>query len=163
MLLIVAEDINTIMFAQKEDLKNTIYNYQLNQITGNDDSIVLQALDTAIEEVKSYLEPNNKKEFLDGRLRYDVQAIFNAQGTDRHPLILNHVLTVAKWYIIDLSNVDILYDKAKERYDRSIDWLKRLTKGDVNLSSLPLIETSTETEDNNKPFSMGSRPKFNHE
>ena len=150
------------MFATKEDLKNNIYQYQVNQITQGDDSIVLQALETAIDEVRSYLEPNEKREFLDGRFRYDVSAIFSATGNNRNALILNHVITIAKWYIIDLSNVDILYDKAKERYDRAIEWLIKLAKGDVNLSSLPQISVS-ETVDNEKPFSMGSRPKFNHE
>ncbi|MGB0869483.1 MAG: phage protein Gp36 family protein [Flavobacteriales bacterium] len=150
------------MFATKEDLKNNIYQYQVNQITQGDDSIVLQALETAIDEVRSYLEPNEKREFLDGRFRYDVSAIFSATGNNRNALILNHVITIAKWYIIDLSNVDILYDKAKERYDRAIEWLMKLAKGDVNLSSLPQISVS-ETVDNEKPFSMGSRPKFNHE
>ena len=150
------------MFATKEDIKNNIYQYQVDQITQGDDSIVLQALETAIDEVKSYLEPNEKREFLDGRFRYDVSAIFSATGNNRNALILNHVITIAKWYIIDLSNVDILYDKAKERYDRAIEWLMKLAKGDVNLSSLPQISVS-ETVDNEKPFSMGSRPKFNHE
>ncbi len=153
------------MFAEKNDLKNNIYQYQIDQITEGDDSIVLQAIETAIDEVKSYLEPNDKKEYLDGRLRYDVNAIFSATGSDRNALILNHVLTVSKWYIIDLANVDILYEMAKERYDRSISWLKKLNKGEVNLSSLPqLNQDSTDGEiEEIKPFAMGSRPKFNHE
>ena len=41
------------MYLQIEDLKNNIYNYQVEQITQGDESIVLQALDTAEQEVKS--------------------------------------------------------------------------------------------------------------
>ncbi|PIF44912.1 phage gp36-like protein [Chryseobacterium sp. 52] len=152
------------MFANKEDLKNNIYNYQVDQITESDDSIVLQALNTAIIEAKSYLTGNDKKEYLDGRPRYDVAAIFAATGSARNAIILTHTLTIAKWYIIDLCNVDILYEKAKDRYDRAIAWLNKLRKGEVNIDDLPQINTDTPTDtDDVFPFSFGSRQKFNHE
>ena len=48
------------MFLVKEDLKNNIYSYQVEQITEGDDTIVLQALDTAEQEVKSYFYTNDK-------------------------------------------------------------------------------------------------------
>jgi len=152
------------MFAEKSDLKNNIYNYQTDQITEGDDSIVLQSINSAISEVKSYLTWNDKKEYLDGRPHYDVEKIFSQTGEDRHPLLLNHVITVAKYYIINLSNVDILMDNAEKRYDRAIDWLKLLSKGAVNLDELPVIpDTDEPGEDENGGFSYGSRPKFNHE
>ncbi|MBP7319102.1 MAG: DUF1320 family protein [Flavobacterium sp.] len=151
------------MFATKEDLKNNIYNYQVEQITDGDDSIVLQALDAAIQEVKSYLYGNYKKENLDGRLRYDVDAIFRQTGYDRNAIILNHTLTIAKWYVIDLCNVDILYEKAKERYDRATDWLKKLAKGEVTLKDLPVLQDSENPTTENLPFIYGSRTKFNHD
>ncbi len=103
------------MFAEKSDLKNNIYNYQTDQITEGDDNIVLHAINSAISEVKSYLTWNDKKEYLDGRPHYDVEAIFSKTGADRNPLILNHVLTIAKYYIIDLSNVDILMETAEKK------------------------------------------------
>ena len=68
------------MYLQIEDLKNNIYNYQVEQITQGDESIVLQALDTAEQEVKSYFYINQKKEFLDGRKIYDVDKTFSAKG-----------------------------------------------------------------------------------
>jgi len=152
------------MFAEKSDLKNNIYNYQTNQITEGDDNIVLQAINAAISEVKSYLTWNDKKEYLDGRPHYDVEAIFSKTGTARNPLILNHVLTIAKYYIIDLSNVDILMETAEKRYDRAIDWLKQLSRGIVNLKELPVIPgTDNPGENENGGFSYGSRLKFNHE
>lgn len=152
------------MFAEKSDLKNNIYNYQTDQITEGDDNIVLHAINAAISEVKSYLTWNDKKEYLDGRPHYDVEAIFSKTGADRNPLILNHVLTIAKYYIIDLSNVDILMETAEKRYDRAIDWLKQLSKGSVNLDELPVIPDDEEPGENeNGGFSYGSRVKFNHE
>lgn len=154
------------MFATKNDFKNNIYQYQVDQITEGDDTIVLHALQAATEEVSSYLSWNNKKEYLDGRPHYDVQAIFDARGDNRNPLILNHVITVAKYWLIDLANVDILFEEAKSRYDRSIDYLKQLNKGEITLSSLPIVnqdDSETTENDDITPFVMGSRDKFNHE
>ncbi|MDY3337799.1 DUF1320 family protein [Riemerella anatipestifer] len=153
------------MFLQKEDLKNNIYNYQLEQITEGDDSIVLQALSSAEIELKSYLQGNHKKEYLDGRLRYDVEVILSKTGDERNALLVSHGIAIAKWYIIDLCKVDILYEQAKERYDRAVAWLKQLAKGEVNLSDLPTLQDNANNgdEDTVQPFIYGSRPKFNHE
>lgn len=154
------------MFLTKEELGNVIYGYQISQITENDDSIVLDAINSATEEIRSYLTGNNKKEWLDGRLQYDVDAILNAQGADRNPLILAHTKTIAKWFIVELCNADIIYEHAKERYDRSVNWLKMLAKGEVTLSSLPSKKsepTTGNTSTQKEPFAYGSRKKFNHE
>ena len=154
---------DTNMFLTKEDLKNNIYSYQVEQITEGDDTIVLQALDTAEQEVKSYFYTNDKKEYLDGRPRYDVEAIFAKRGEERNALVVSLCLSVAKWYIVDLCNADIIYDHAKERYDRAIEYLKRLAKGEVNISSLPIVPRTEETEKQITPFVYGSRKKYNHE
>ncbi|MGQ1929582.1 phage protein Gp36 family protein [Ornithobacterium rhinotracheale] len=159
------------MFLQKEDLKNKIYDYQVDLITEGDDSIVLQAMTAAEQELKSYLQGNHKREYLDGRLRYDVDKIFAAQGEERNAMLLNCAINIAKWNIVDLCNADIIHEKAKERYDRSIDWLKALAKGEVNLPDLPVLSWddsgSTDPNDPNSKnekivFVYGSRPKFQH-
>lgn len=151
------------MFLDPLDLDGVIYNYQIDQITEGDYTIVLQAMAAAEEEAKSYLEPNtNQREFLDGRLLYDVEAIFSKTGTDRNALILQHTLTMAKWHLVQLCNADIIYEAAKERYDRAIDWFTKMSNGDVKLSSLPQLERTEENTDT-QPFSFGSRAKFNHD
>lgn len=150
------------MFLKRKELGNVIYGYQVDQITEGDNSIALEAIEAATEEIKSYLSGNHKKEWLDGRLKYDVDAIFNATGDDRNPLILAHTKTIAKWFIVELCNADVIYEHAKERYDRSISWLTKLAEGDVTLTSLPL-EILDETETTKEPFAYGSRTKFNHE
>lgn len=157
------------MFLQISDLKNNIYNYQIDQITEGDEGIVLQAIAAAEQELKSYLQGNNKKEYLDGRLRYDVHAIFSATGEDRNAMLLNCAINIAKWNIINLCNVDILYEQAKERYDRAISWLKYLATGVVNLSDLPTLDSENDgtatngSEYGTNAFIYGSRLKFNHE
>lgn len=153
------------MFLQPEDLKNSIYNYQVDQITESDDSIVIQALQVAEEECRSYLEANvNIKQNQDGRFIYDVENIFNKVGNARNALIVQYCITIAKWYIVELCNADIIMEQAKERYDRVITSLKQLAKGDTTLGSLPIKKLEDDPNiDGIKPFSFGSRKKFNHE
>ena len=100
------------MFLSKSDLKSVIYEYQLDQIievttsnTTNDD-IVLMAIGAAVEEMKSYLNPNLQDRWKDGRSRYDVQAIFSATGSARNPLILELCKNIAVYYLCRLSNVE---------------------------------------------------------
>lgn len=151
------------MFLEKEDLGSVIYAYQIDQITEGNDDIVAQALAAAEEEAKSYLTTNtNKLETLDGRIIYDTQAIFSAAGLDRNALILQHCLTLAKFHIATLCNADFIYEQAKERYDRAIDWFTKLSKGTVVLTSLSRI-TLDDTNSERQPFSAGSRTKFNHD
>ena len=152
------------MFLEEKDLENSIYNYQVEQITEGNEQIVLEALAAAEEEVRSYISLNNRREKYDGRLIYDVDKILSATGTNRNPMIKNTMISIAKWYIVDLCNSDVIYEQAKERYDRAITWLNKLSKGEITLSTLPVIEpTTNETDDSTAPFVYGSREKFNHE
>lgn len=150
------------MFLVPADLENTMYGYQIDQITEGNDDIVLEALAAAEEETRSYLEANPiQKENQDGRFIYDVVLIFSKTGNDRNSLIKQHCLTIAKWHIVQLCNADVIYEQAKDRYDRAIAWLNKLSKGQLTLSSLPV--KSIEDDETLQPFSFGSRPKFNHE
>jgi len=148
------------MFLTQAELKTVMYEYQQFQITENDDTIIETAIATAIEEVRSYLSPSNKKEWADGRLKYDITAIFSATGNNRNTLILEHTKNVAVWYLIGLSNVDMIYEQAKERYDRTIKYLSQVQSGDVTLSTLPTIAEETVQKDY---YRSGSRLKFNWE
>ena len=147
------------MFISVDELCTSIYEYQLLQIVEENNDIALTAIATAEQEVKSYLMPNNLKVWQDGRPRYDVDTIFDNQGSERNPLLMQHVKTVAVWYVIQLSNPDIIYEHIKERYDRAIDFLKRIAKGEVTLN-LPLLDETLEPKE---LFRFGSRTKFNHE
>ncbi|TYO91976.1 phage gp36-like protein [Elizabethkingia miricola] len=159
--------VNTkIMFIQPEELGTTIYNYQIEQITEGDESIVIQAIQSAESELRAYLVANNKREWKDGRIRYDVGKILAATGADRNPLLVRHCATIAKWYIAELCNADYIYEHCKERYDRAVTWLNKLAKGDITLDTLPALVDPTDpgTEPNETdPFIYGSREKFIHE
>jgi hypothetical protein len=150
------------MFITVSELYTSIYEYQLQQIVEQNNDIALTAIATAEQEVRSYLTPNNLKQWQDGRPRYDVDLIFNAEGTERNALIIQHVKTVAVWYVCQLSNPDIIYERIKERYDRAIDYLNRISKGAVTLN-LPILIEDTDPTTQKELFRFGSRTKFNHE
>lgn len=152
------------MFIEKSDLGSVLYEYQIDQITDGNDDLVAQACNAAIEEAKSYLAPNvEDKKWLDGRLLYDVETIFSQAGNDRHSLIVQHCCTMAKWYVAELCNADFIYEKAKERYDRAVDWFTKVAKGTINVSSLPQLTRDETTAGDKQPFQFGSRAKFNHD
>lgn len=152
------------MFIEKADLGSVLYEYQLDEITEGDDNLVSQACNAAIEEAKSYLTPNaNSRQWLDGRLLYDVEAIFSATGNDRHSLVVQHCCTLAKWYVAELCNADFIYEKARERYDRAIKWFDNVARGTINVSTLPQLVRDETTAGEKQPFEFGSRTKFNHD
>jgi len=152
------------MFLDKEDLGTSIYEYQIDQITDGDDGKVDQACNAAIEEARSYLTPNtDNKKWLDGRLLYDVENIFNKTGNDRHSLVVRQCNTMAKWYLAELCNADFIYEKAKDRYDRAVSWFTKVAEGKINVSTLPQLVRDDMTAGEKQPFEMGSREKFNHE
>lgn len=152
------------MFLEEEDMGTVIYDYQVEQIADGDDTAMPMAIMAAVEEAQSYLSANSKKEWQDGRPRYDVEQIFSTNGTSRNYLILQHCKTIAKFHFINLCNADILYERAQKNYDRAVSYLKDLGKGIVTLKSLQILdETEPETEDEVLPYRSGSRLKFNHE
>lgn len=156
------------MFIQPSELSSAIYEYQLNEITESDEDIVVLAIQAAIEEMKSYLNPSSQKRWKDGRPRYDVAAIFSKEGSSRNTLILELCKSIAVWYICRLASVDIIHDKIKERYDRAIDWLEKVSGVGKYADSpalapdLPTLAVDPEA-DSTKPFRFGSRDKFNHD
>lgn len=109
------------MFIELSELKSVAYNYQLQEIVENDNTIIQMAIEAAIEEASGYLAA-----------RYNCSRIFSQTGSDRNPLVVEICKDIALWYIIRLSNVDIIYEPVKDRYDRAIDWLNRVAKSVIS-------------------------------
>jgi len=153
-------------FLTKEELKTVIRMNKVNRIADADDLIIQQAINTAITEAKSRLTANHKKAWMDGRLRYDVDAIFNATGEDRNPMIHDITKVIALWWLILRNNAGVDYEVIAARYQFGIDYLKDLATGEANDGTLPLLPEDDPNDDSDntaKPFRMGSRKKFHHE
>lgn len=146
------------MFITKEELQTAIYEYQLTDITGGamDDLAVRHAVAAAVSEASGYLNA-----------KYDIKAIFSAEGDDRHPLLVEHIKSIAVWYLIKRANTDLIFDRAKEYYKAAVEWLKLVagvgTDDETIAPDLPLRRD--ETGDGGKVmtrFRFGSHPKFNN-
>lgn len=145
------------MYISAAELKSAIYQYQIDEITENDASIVLMAIQAAEEEVRGYLR--------NGRglaPAYDLATIFSRTGAARSALLTETIKTVAVWHLVKLCNADVIYEHVKERYDRALAWLKDVNRGQITLD-LPLIIDPLNPTGTVEVFRAGSRPKFNHE
>jgi phage gp36-like protein len=93
-----------------------------------DPQIIEICEDRAIAEMKSYL---NKT--------YDVEEIFNATGTDRNALVLMFALDIAIYHIFCQHNPYKMSQVRQDRYDRAIEWLKGVMKGDITIADAPRL------------------------
>ena len=158
------------MFLTVEEMKDVLYSYQADEIAEGDEQIIENGINAAVNEVRAYFTASNQKQWNDGRPKYDIDKIFGATGDARDPWVLRMCKTVAAWNICELSNVDIIYDKVKERYDNVIKTLEKIAgigeyKDSPTLTpDLPTIEPDPDDgSSSQKPFSYGSRNKFRHE
>lgn len=138
------------MFILESELKSVAYGYQLQQIVENDSTIIQMAIDAAVEEASGYLQA-----------RYNCTIIFAQSGSNRNPLVLEMCKDIALWYIIRLSNVDMLYEPVKDRYDRAIDWLNRVAKGIVS-PNLPVSVDETGNEQYNIRYGTMDKQKYDY-
>ena len=151
-------------FITPDELRSVLYSYQINEITEEDNSIALMAIDSAVSEVKSYLNPSAQRKWNDGRLQFDVTKIFNQTGAERDALILEICKDIAAYRICRLSNVDVIYENVRERYRDAIDWLTKVASGEIT-PNLPVIDKDDDNQSTNKNelFRYGSRRKFRQE
>lgn len=135
-------------YITQEELNTVLYEYQLDEIAEGDTDIIMQNIAAAEAEVRGYLAS-----------AYDVATIFSQTGNARNPLLMEIVKSVTLWYVIRLSNVDILYSKVKDRYDRAVTWLKAVAEGTISPELPPL---TNENGDPQYRFKLGSNNKFKH-
>ena len=115
-----------------------------------DDAIVEICEDRAISEMRSYM---NKT--------YDCDAIFSAEGDDRHPLILMFAIDISVYHIFCQHNPFKLSKIREERYKRAIEWLKGIMEGDITIDGAPRLPEAEQK--NNSPWQIQAdieRPVF---
>lgn len=138
-------------FITKEEMNSVISEYQMVQIT-TDDDVINHSILAAIAEATSFLNA-----------QYDCNAIFNATGDGRNVLVLEHCKSIALWYLIRKCNADIYFDRVKAYYNNAIEWFKMVAG--VGSSSrqlapdLPIKQTDGVAQTR---FRGGSLPKFSH-
>lgn len=117
-------------FLTKAELSTHLYEENIDVITRGDETLPVAAIDTALQEAKGYLGA------------FDKDAIFAAEGTGRNALLLTFVKDIAAWHLINLCNAGSDMKLRQDRYDRAVNWLKEVQKGNVS-PDLPIIVEAT--------------------
>lgn len=138
-------------FLTHEELKTHLYRENIETIAREDETIVLAAIDAAIQEAYGYLGA------------YDRRKIFEAEGAERNALLLIFVKDIAVWHFVNLCNAGTDLELRQDRYERAIGWLKSVQRSETK-PNLPVAE---DTDGDGKPdgpvgeYVFGSNPKRN--
>lgn len=132
------------------ELNSHLYSEIQTEISRNDAALMSQAIDAAIAEAEGYLS------------KYDQDAIFNATGVTRHPLVLLYVKDIAVWHYIQLANPNVDMALRERRYVLATDWLTKVQKGMVVPKDLPVPAPDPDMPQENNEVRYGSsRPRNN--
>nr|WP_320037176.1 phage protein Gp36 family protein [uncultured Bacteroides sp.] len=120
-------------FISIDDYDASIHRDILDSITREDTAIVEICEDRAIQEMKSYVSD-----------RYDVIALFPSApaegGTDtRNPLVLMMAIDIAVYHLFCIHNPQKMSQIRKDRYDRAVEWLKQIMRGQINIEGATKI------------------------
>lgn len=148
-------------FLTIDQMKTHIHTGVRNAISNWDDSLVQDAIDSAIAEAMGYLS------------RYDTDKLFNVGdegGFKADPMLLNSVKSIAKWNFMNIANPNVDYEDAQIRYDNAIKWLERIQSGKVVPKNWPAVtpneksqlwQVNSNTPKRNNRFGGGSNSSFN--
>lgn len=132
-----------------EELNTHMHDEQVETITRGDDTIAQAAIDAAVAEARGYLS------------RFDTSRTFMATGGKRNQLLLIFVKDIAVWHLCNLCNAGNDIKLRQDRYERAIDWLIAVQRGDVS-PDLPVREPEAGKGGKNNPIgtiAYGSNPK----
>ena len=115
-------------FIHPEDYDASIHSEILARLTRDDESIVEICEDRAIAEMRGYLSA-----------RYDVDAIFSAEGKSRNQLVLMMAVDITVYHIFCIHNPRNMSSVRKDRYDRAKEWLEAVADGNISIDGAPLL------------------------
>ena len=133
-------------FINPEDYDASIHREILGSLTRDDESIVKICEDRAIAEMRGYLSA-----------RYDVDAIFSAEGDARNQLVLMMAIDIAVYHIFSIHNPQKMSQIRKDRYERAVEWLKQVAAFKITIDGAPKLPE--EEQKQNSPWLMSSNPK----
>lgn len=133
-------------FINPEDYDASIHREILDSLTRNDDAIIEICEDRAIKEMRGCLSA-----------RYDVDAIFSAEGADRNQLVLMMAVDIAVYHLFCIHNPKNMSQIRKDRYERAMEWLKQVAGFKIVIDGAPKLPE--EEQKQNSPWLMSSNPK----
>jgi phage gp36-like protein len=114
------------MFLDPSEINTHLHLDNVEVITRGDITVVVAAIDAAVSEARGYLSA------------FDRDAMFTAQGELRNALLLTFVKDIAAWHLLNLCNAGSDLPLRQSRYERAVDWLKAVQKGNVS-PDLPVV------------------------
>ena len=136
-------------FVELTDYDASIHRDILDALVREDETVIEVCEDRAIAEMRCYL----------GK-RYDCNKIFAATGENRNQLVLMMALDIAIYHIFSIHNPRNMSQIRVDRYERAVEWLKGVRKGDISVDGLPEIEQ--EAKEAASQFQIRSNPKRNN-
>jgi phage gp36-like protein len=137
-------------FITLSDYDARIHSEILDALVRSDETIIEIIEDQSIALMRSYL--NN---------RYDCDAIFSQAGSKRNNLIVMILLDITVYNIFCVHNPQKVSQITKDRYERAIEWLKQVNKGQANIDGAPTL--SPDELAGTSPFlTMSNRKRINH-
>ena len=133
-------------FITPEDYNASVHQEILDAVTRSDKTIVEICEDRAIAEMRGYLSA-----------RYDCDKVFAATGSQRNQLVLMMAIDIAIYHIFCVHNPRIMSQVRIDRYERAVEWLKGVRKGDIAVDGLP--EITKEDQHNASQYQIRSNPK----
>lgn len=115
-------------FIKIDDYTGSIHNEILLSLVREDYESIEICEDRAISEMRSYLAK-----------RYDCDLIFSQTGCNRHELILMMALDITIYHVFCIHNPQKMSQIRKDRYERAIEWLKAVAKGDISIEGAPQL------------------------
>jgi phage gp36-like protein len=122
-------------YISTDELKTHLYAENIDVIARSDDTIIQAAIEAAVVEAKGYLTA------------FDIKAEFEKVKSDpdtRNALLLIFIKDIAVWHFVNLCNAGTDLQLRQDRYERAIDWLKSVQKGNVT-PDLPALPDDTKT------------------
>lgn len=135
-------------FLTTDDYNPLIRDTTLAKVILNDETILDEAEEMAIEEMKSYLAA-----------RFDTDAIFSAAGDDRNKAILMRLIDITIYHLWSRTIATQISKIRVDRYERAIKWLEMCARGELT-PDLPIKEDDEGNPENRIRY--GSNPKNKH-
>lgn len=129
-------------FIEKTDLYTKILEDELDEITRGDDSLILQAADSAVAEMRGYLFDT-----------FEVDTIFSQTGENRHALLVDLGADITIYILVSRLQAGQSIDDRQQRYERAKTWLRQASKTEF-YNDLPRRVETKQTH-----ISYGSLPK----
>lgn len=137
-------------FIELSDYDASIHRDILASVTRDDEAIVEICEERAIAEMRGYLCG-----------RYDCDSVFAARAAERHPLVLMMLIDMVVYHLFCIHNPVKLTENRKDRYQRAVDWMKAIRRGDVSVEGLTLLPSDERSA--NSPYQLRSnRKRINH-